>query len=457
MRSTNHAISLVTDASDAELVERSRRGDRDAFAALVERYQRLVLGVALAATGDAALAEDVAQDALVEAWRSLGGLRDPSRVGPWLAGIARNLAHGAARQRARRRPPAPEPDSSAAATPLDEVLARESERLLRDWLDTIPATHREAVLLYYVEGQSAAQVAAHLGVTEALVRQRLSRGRRALRADSSGRVEAWLEQVRPCASFGAVVLAALPPVGVPETAAASVAGKVVMAMSMKHALGAAALVVVLGGGWYAITSSAGPVSDEPPAAPPETAVPAGAEERGAASPSAGRPAARVTARRFADRAARERLAARIREQRSRRGPATPPATGSPGGPSAATAPEQLDRDYIRTAMQDIIPLVEECYVNALVTDPALAGRVTVEFTIEGEPEVGGLVGSSEVVDSDIDAPDMLECMRETMYALELEPPAEGTVVKVRYPFELSNVPREHSEKSGEPAGKTAPP
>src|SRR5215470_317407 len=89
--------------ADAELVARSRRRDASAFGALVERHQRLVVGVALARCGDPALAEDIAQEAFVAAWRDLDRLRDDERVGPWVAGIARNLAANAARDRARRR------------------------------------------------------------------------------------------------------------------------------------------------------------------------------------------------------------------------------------------------------------------------------------------------------------------------------------------------------------------
>src|SRR5262245_33364644 len=97
-------------AADAELVARSRRNDAEAFGALVERRQRLVFGVALARCQDPALAEDLAQEAFVTAWRDLDRLRDDDRVGQWVAGIARNLAANATRRRARHADAAlPEP------------------------------------------------------------------------------------------------------------------------------------------------------------------------------------------------------------------------------------------------------------------------------------------------------------------------------------------------------------
>src|SRR5262245_61509841 len=89
--------------ADADLVARSRERDAVAFGALVDRHHRLVFGVALATCGDRALAEDVVQDAFVTAWRNLDRLRDAGRVGSWVAGIARNLAGVAVRERSRGR------------------------------------------------------------------------------------------------------------------------------------------------------------------------------------------------------------------------------------------------------------------------------------------------------------------------------------------------------------------
>src|SRR5262245_53492858 len=95
--------------ADAELVARSRLRDHEAFGQLVERHQRLVFGVALARCHDPALAEDLAQEAFVAAWRDLDRLRDGERVGSWVAGIARNLASSAARTSARRAGALPAP------------------------------------------------------------------------------------------------------------------------------------------------------------------------------------------------------------------------------------------------------------------------------------------------------------------------------------------------------------
>ena len=148
---------------DAELVARSRARDASAFGTLVARHQSLVRGVALAKCGDPALADDVTQDAFITAWRSLDNLRDDAAVGPWVAGIARNLGRRWQRhtvRRRRRETSAVQCPAEAVPTPLDSALDAETHTLLRRALAEIPAAYREVLVLYYVNGRSIARVAA---------------------------------------------------------------------------------------------------------------------------------------------------------------------------------------------------------------------------------------------------------------------------------------------------------
>src|SRR6185503_9996272 len=86
---------------DAALIDASRRGDRTAFAQLVERYQGAVHAVAFSHVRDRALSDDLTQDTFVAAWRGMGELRDVARLPAWLCGIARNLARDACKRRRR--------------------------------------------------------------------------------------------------------------------------------------------------------------------------------------------------------------------------------------------------------------------------------------------------------------------------------------------------------------------
>src|SRR5678816_323009 len=104
--------------TDGELLEASRRGERDAFGALVERYQRVVCAISYSRTRDQALSEDVAQETFLAAWRQLDQLREPSRLRSWLCGIARNLARKA-RRRTVRETPIEAPVAIAGENPFD--------------------------------------------------------------------------------------------------------------------------------------------------------------------------------------------------------------------------------------------------------------------------------------------------------------------------------------------------
>jgi RNA polymerase sigma factor (sigma-70 family) len=207
------ASTTESAAGDAWLIEASRRGERAAFGQLVERYQRAVTAVSLSATGSSALSDDVAQDTFVTAWHRLGSLRDPSRLGPWLCGIARHLGRKARRRRARELPlDASTEDPPADGDPFAEVSAAEAEATVRRALGQVPEAFREVLVLYYQDGQSARHVAQVLGLSEAAVMQRLSRGR-ALLARGVDELVARSLRAGPrstASSLRARVLAALP-------------------------------------------------------------------------------------------------------------------------------------------------------------------------------------------------------------------------------------------------------
>jgi hypothetical protein len=137
-----------------------------------------------------------------------------------------------------------------------------------------------------------------------------------------------------------------------------------------------------------------------------------------------------------------------RTQRAAAAPRTAPNSASGAVASSGPAPvlpepvpeAVVDKAYIRRAVRELIPLLRDCYDQGLERDPKLAGTVTVDFTIEGEPAVGGVIGHSAIDPAGTALPDAAarECIQETMYALEIDPPADGGVVTVRYPFAFSS-------------------
>jgi RNA polymerase sigma factor (sigma-70 family) len=198
-------------ASDGELLEASRRGERAAFGALVERYQEVVCAVTYSRTRDQALSEDVAQDTFVAAWRQLDQLREPGRLRAWLCGIARNLAVKA-RRRGDREQATDDPIGVSGDSPFEAVCAAEAERIVASALSRVPELYRDVLVLYYREQWSAREIGDALGLTEAAVGQRLARGRQYLASGVNVLVETSLRGRHVQSNLRTRVLLALPPI-----------------------------------------------------------------------------------------------------------------------------------------------------------------------------------------------------------------------------------------------------
>lgn len=158
-------------------------------------------------------AEDVAQEALLEAWRSRERLVDPDGVDAWLGAIARNVCRRWLRAQGADRsvPSASVPEQGVG---LDDVLEREDVvDLLERALGRLPAATATALVGHYVDGLSHAEIAAGLGTTTDAVSMRVSRGRARLRhlleteyaddtTDWSRPDAGWRATRLPCADCG---------------------------------------------------------------------------------------------------------------------------------------------------------------------------------------------------------------------------------------------------------------
>jgi RNA polymerase sigma factor (sigma-70 family) len=210
--------------TDAELIERSRRGERDAFGQLVTRYQDIVCAVSYSSTGNWALSEDVAQETFIAAWRQLGQLREVARLRAWLCGIARNLARKASARRRGLHEEVSDDLPASDDSPFDTTAQAEVDRVVRDALARVPDTYRETLVLYYCENQSVREVADALGIAEANAMQRLTRGRRYLAYGVHKLVERSLGSARCAKNLAPLVIAALP-LAIPSRVDASTPGK----------------------------------------------------------------------------------------------------------------------------------------------------------------------------------------------------------------------------------------
>jgi RNA polymerase sigma-70 factor, ECF subfamily len=165
---------------EAGLVERARRGDLDAWETLVRTHQGIAFRTAYLLAGNAADAEEAAQDGFVKAYRALGRFRRGAPLRPWLLRIVANEARNRRRSASRRerlalRVAHEDRPGDAVPSPEAALLARESHERLLAAVEALPEEHRDAVACRYLLELSEEETAAALGIRKGTVKSRLSR------------------------------------------------------------------------------------------------------------------------------------------------------------------------------------------------------------------------------------------------------------------------------------------
>jgi RNA polymerase sigma factor (sigma-70 family) len=183
-------VTISAD-DDATLIRRVRAGDTDAYAVIVRRHAPLAIRTA-ALLGAGSDAEDVVQEALVKAYRSLDRFREDRPFRPWLLRIVAHEAHNAHRS-SRRRSAREEKDGRSLPTalidPATEVEDREAKERLLGAVGDLPEALRRVVVCRYLLDLDEASTAVVLGVPRGTVKSRLSRGLGRLRAELGTTIE----------------------------------------------------------------------------------------------------------------------------------------------------------------------------------------------------------------------------------------------------------------------------
>jgi RNA polymerase sigma-70 factor (ECF subfamily) len=174
--------------SDDDIVQQVLAGQTALFELLMRRYNERLYRAARAITRDDREAEDVMQQAYVNAFANLRQFKGHAQFATWLTRIAVNEALARVRRRGRYEPFEESESNVADLLPLQagpdperQAFAGELRDLLEWAIDTLPGGAREVFMLRDVEGLSTADTAAALSVSEDVVKTRLSRARTALR------------------------------------------------------------------------------------------------------------------------------------------------------------------------------------------------------------------------------------------------------------------------------------
>lgn len=176
---------------ETNLIERIKRGDADAFEALVHAYQGIAFRTAYVITGSSADAEEAAQDGFVKAYRAIGRFRTGEPFRPWLLRIVANEARNRRRSAGRRallalRAAGEQGSGDAVPSPEESALAGERGADLLAAVNELPEDQRLAVACRYFLDLSEAETAAALGVRPGTVKSRLSRALERLRERVGG-------------------------------------------------------------------------------------------------------------------------------------------------------------------------------------------------------------------------------------------------------------------------------
>ena len=172
----------LTKLDDPALVERATGGQDEAFAELVRRHQGKVRGLLLRLSSNPTLADDLAQEVFLRAYRGLVGFEGRARFSTWIYRIAYNvfLNH---RTRTRELAALPQGFESQAAAPDDELSPRRCDmrRDLAGAIAALPDRYRVVVTLYYLEDVSYPEIAEVLGLPLGTVKTHLHRAKKMLR------------------------------------------------------------------------------------------------------------------------------------------------------------------------------------------------------------------------------------------------------------------------------------
>ena len=186
MSNTSEVSNHSDEISNSELVRKSQRGDKAAFEQLVIRHQDLVFSLAYKLTGNREMANDVAQEAFIRAWKAIEKFRGDSTFSTWIYRITVNTAW-TLRKKAKKHNTL-NIDDTYEPIVIDEkkdpelvAINSDLSSVLINALDKIPIEQRIIVELKNIEGRSHKEIADYLDISVTAAKVRLHRAHQKLR------------------------------------------------------------------------------------------------------------------------------------------------------------------------------------------------------------------------------------------------------------------------------------
>ena len=160
------------------LVTRALQGDEKAFGDIVDQYSALMLRTATMIVADRDIAEDVVQDAFIQAWHHLADLREAGALRPWLMRIVVNQCISFKRRLARTTAFVRQSLSEQEIDLTAQIADHHKGRLERDWdlaqaIDDLPTKQRIVIVLHYYNGMTLPEMAKVLQTSENTLKKRI--------------------------------------------------------------------------------------------------------------------------------------------------------------------------------------------------------------------------------------------------------------------------------------------
>lgn len=174
---------------ELQLIQKAQHGDRDAFARLLERYQKPVYHQALRIVSNPEDAADMTQEAFFKAWQGLPGFQGDSSLATWLYRLTNNVCIDFLRREKKRKGDASLDDEARdfasaltdpAPTPQRALEKKELQRAVADGLAHLSEDHRQVLVLREINGLSYEEIAQVLDLSPGTVKSRIARARLAL-------------------------------------------------------------------------------------------------------------------------------------------------------------------------------------------------------------------------------------------------------------------------------------
>ncbi|MGN7165435.1 sigma-70 family RNA polymerase sigma factor [Paenibacillus cellulositrophicus] len=169
---------------DKEVVKSAKQGDLEAYSALVSKYSNAVYATAFSVIGDFHYAQDIAQEAFVKAWSSLGMLDDLDKFGSWLFTITKRLSIDWLRKRRDHVYPLSDAYSMPNTVSVEEVIEiKETKENVWGALMSLDEKYRQIIVMYFISGFNSREISQFLSISLSAAESRIRRSKELLKKE----------------------------------------------------------------------------------------------------------------------------------------------------------------------------------------------------------------------------------------------------------------------------------